>query len=90
MWEPKRIVSSLTPPELEFMEVATLPAGISNGAVTAGVLAGRLGSSTRAELAVGLAALAKLKSSRWVYCPRTVCCVCGANMKHEQYGPHSV
>ena len=33
------------------MEVAHLPSGISNGtAVTAGVLAGRLGSSTRAEL----------------------------------------
>ena len=41
------------------MEVAALPPGISNGIVTAGVLAGRLGSSTRAELAVGLAALAK-------------------------------
>ena len=45
------------PPKLEFMEVAALPSGISNGTVTAGVLAGRLGSSTR--LAVGLAALAK-------------------------------
>ena len=59
MWEPMRIASSLTPPELEFMEVATLPVGISNGTVTSGVLAGRLGSSTRAELAVGVAALAR-------------------------------
>ena len=59
MWEPKRIASSLSPPELEFMEVAPLPSGISNGTITAGVLAGRLGSSTRAELAVGLAAMAK-------------------------------
>ena len=41
------------------MEVAPLPSGISNGTVLAGVLAGRLGSSTRAELAVGLAAMAK-------------------------------
>ena len=47
------------PFQLEFMEVALLPSGISNGTVTAGVLAGRLGSSTGAELAVGLAALAK-------------------------------
>ena len=59
MWEPQRIPRSLTPHELEFMEIASLPSGISNGTVTAGVLAGRLGSSTRAELAVGLAALAK-------------------------------
>ena len=41
------------------MEVAALPPGISNGIVTAGVLAGRLGSRTRAELAVGLAAWPK-------------------------------
>ena len=41
------------------MEVAPLPSGISHGTVLAGVLAGRLGSSTRAELAVGLAAMAK-------------------------------
>ena len=36
-----------------------LPSGIANGTVTAGVLAGRLGSSTRAELVVGLAAMDK-------------------------------
>ena len=59
MWEPHRCASSLSPPEVEFMELAPLPSGISNGTVSAGVLAGRLGSSTRAELAVGLAALAK-------------------------------
>ena len=49
------------PPELEFMEVTPLPSGISNVTVTAGVLAGRLGSSTRAELAVDSAAVATLK-----------------------------
>ena len=55
------------------MEVATLPAGISNGTVTAGVLAGRLGSSTRAELAVGLAALAKPFSVHFAIDSRAFC-----------------
>ena len=62
------------------MEVAPLPSGISNGTVLAGVLAGRLGSSTRAELAVGLAAMAKpfpvhFASDSRAFCDKANCII---------------
>ena len=80
MWEPHRSARSLCPSELEFMEVAPLPSGISNGTVLAGVLAGRLGSSTRAELAVGLAAMAKpfpvhFASDSRAFCDKANCII---------------
>ena len=73
MWEPHRSARLLFPPELEFMEVAPLPSGIFNGTVLAGVLAGRLGSSTKVEFAVGLATRAKPSLSILICGPGTLC-----------------